>query len=196
LPSDNYFLYDYLCFEQHHSVISYDNSYFHIYRHRRLNGKYRTNLHTVNSDEYNNFRVWNDNLMFIVKEDFANYTPPYPDTFMLESTVWEGLLFKLNQYSLSPDVYRFYNDVENQLEASGRMFDPANPQIRGNITCVNDSSKIILGVFSARDVSVRYAYFYLNRRNQTYSRKLDSFPELWLDTCSWGQPASWILPPI
>lgn len=196
LPSDNYYLYDYLCYEQHHSVINYEINYYHIYRHRRLNGKYRTNLHTVNGDEYNNFRVWNDNLMFIVKSDFVSYIPPIPDTFTFISTAWEGLLFKLNQYSISPDVFRFYNDVENQLEASGRMFDPANPQIRGNITCVNDSSKIILGVFSARDVSVRYAYFYLNRRNQTYSRKLDSFPELWLDTCSWRQPASWVLPPI
>ena len=199
LPSNNMYIYDYMAYEQHRSTVKMDsnaiNSY-NIYRHRRLSYKYANIIHAVNADEFGQNRVRNEKLMFISRFDMVNYNPVVPDTFMVLNTFFEGLLFKLKQYSLSADAYNYYALVEDQLEAEGRMFDPASPQVTGNITCITDSSKTVVGVFSACDVAVRYNYFHVNSRGLTDSRKLDGFPELWLDTCSWRKPDTWIRPPF
>jgi hypothetical protein len=102
----------------------------------------------------------------------------------------------MNQKSISSDAYSFYSDVEKQFEAEGRLFDPVSPQLTGNITCTNNESNKVIGVFYAFDETEKIAYLYSNSENQTYSSILDSMPELWLDTCSWSQPDDWISPPI
>jgi len=194
LPSDNYYLYHYRAYEEHHSEIRYNFDDYHIYRHRPLSGKYSNIIHTVNADEFGNFEVRNDELMYILTDDLKNYEPIYPDTFELMSTRFEGLLFKLSQYSLSPDAYTFYRDAEDQLEAEGRLFDPSFAQVTGNIECISDPEVEVKGVFYAADVNDYYAYLYISTRNQTYSLQIDTFPELWLDTCSWTRPDDWIKP--
>jgi hypothetical protein len=196
LPSDNYYLYHYTGYEEHHSFIQYELTEYQIFRHRHLSGKYSNIIHTVNADEFGDFEVKNEKLLFIVTNDMTNYDPIVPDTFTVNGTRWEGLLFRLEQLSLSSDAYTFYRDAEQQLAAEGHLFDPTFTQITGNITCVSDPPKRVVGVFYAADISVRYAYFYINYRNHTYTQEIDSFPELWLDTCSWGRPEDWIVPPF
>ena len=196
LPSDNYYFYGYKAYEEHHTLLRYDYNDYEIYRHRQLSGKYSNNIHTVNADEFGNFEVRNDELMYVIIDDMTNYVPIYPDSFELVRTRFEGLLFKLSQYSISPDAYTFYRDAEEQLEAEGRLFDPSYTQLTGNIECVSETKQEVKGVFYASDVSDYYTYMYVNSRNQTYSAKIDGFPELWLDTCSWGKPSDWIRPPF
>lgn len=134
--------------------------------------------------------------MFIARDDMTNYIPKVADTIIIMNTRFEGVIFRLKQYSISPDVYNYYSSVEDQLLAEGRMFDPASPQVVGNISCITDSTKHVIGVFSASDVALRENYFHVNSRGNTYSKRLDSLPELWMDTCSWGRPESWIIPPF
>ena len=196
LPSDNFYFYQYIAYEEHHSYLRYLISEYQIYRHRRLSAKYSNIIHTVNADEFGNFKVRDDELMYIEIADLRNYEPIFPDSFTLTNTRFEGLLFKLSQYSLSSDAYTFYRDAEDQLNAEGRLFDPAFTQITGNIECVSEPVEKVKGVFYAADVSDYYAYMHINTSEQTYSKKLDSFPELWLDTCSWGAPDDWIRPPF
>jgi hypothetical protein len=134
--------------------------------------------------------------MFIITEDMTNYIPVYPDTLTLIGTYFEGLLFNLRQLSLSPDAYAYYRDAEKQLEAEGRLFDPAYVQPSGNIECISDPERKVIGVFSASDVNECFVYMYVNYNGRTYTNRIDSFPELWLDTCSYGMPDSWIKPPF
>jgi len=197
LESDNYYRYEFSAFEEHLTLLSpAPGSTWYMYEHRPLNRKYSGNIHTVNADEYGNFMVRNDRYLFIITDDMVNYTPEYPDTLDFVSTHFQGLLFTLRQYSLSPDAYRFYNDAEKQLEAEGHLFDPAYTQITGNIKCLTDNEKLVVGVFYTPDISIHHAYFYINLLDRTYSRELESLPELWLDTCSWRKPDSWISPPF
>ncbi len=196
LPSDNYYLYHYKAYEQHRSALRYNYNDYTIYRHRPLSGKYSNIIHTVNADEFSDFEVRNDELMFIITDDMRNYEPIYPDSFELMGTSFEGLLFKLSQLSLSPDAYTFYRDAEQQLEAEGRLFDPTFPQVTGNIECISNPEEKVVGVFYAADVNDYYAYMYINSKNQTYSISLETFPKLWLDTCSWIRPDDWIRPPF
>ena len=194
LPSDNFYLYKYKAYEEHHTRLQYEYDYYELYQHRRLSGKYSNIIHTVNADEFGDLKVREDELVFIIASDMRNYEPVYPDTFTFVSTRFEGLLFKLQQYSLSSDAYRYFRDAEDQLNAEGHLFDAAYAQVTGNIECITDPERKVIGVFYASDISEYIAYMYINSRNQTYSQKLDELPELWLDTCSWHLPEDWIRP--
>jgi hypothetical protein len=196
LPTENYYLYSWKAYEEQHSLLNQGISYYDIYRHRNLNNKYSNIIHTVNADEYYNSQVRNEKVFFIIKGDMTNYEPIFPDSFVLVENAFEGLLIKLQQKSISADAYKFYTDVENQLAAEGRLFDPISPQLVGNMSCISDESKRVVGVFYATDIEEKTSYFYINSRNRTYSRHIDSLPELWLDTCSWGIPEGWISPPF
>ena len=200
LPSNNYYMYKYVGYEQHHTYFQYSSafgiSYYNIYRHRGLSSRYANTIHTANADEFNDFKLRNDVLLFIAEEDMRHYNPIVPDSFTILSTNFEGLVFKLEQLSISPDVYTFYHDIENLLAAEGRLFDPAASRVRGNITCVSDTTREVVGVFAATDVDIYYSYFHLRTSDHIFSAELDSMPELWLDTCSWQKPESWISPPF
>lgn len=196
LPFNNYYFYKYLAYEQHKTTIRLGINDVFLYGHRRLSGKYSSNLVIGNADEFGNYALRTKKVLFIAKEDMVTYDPRIPDTIELISTRFEGLIFKLQQYSLSPDAFEFWNDAVTQLEAKGRLFDPVSPQLHGNIRCVSDSLQKVVGVFYASDVSERISYFYINTRDQAITRDIESMPELYLDTLLWGRkPDDWIDPP-
>lgn len=196
LPSDNYYLYNHKAYLQcHNYFIDELGMIYEKFHHLSLSSRYSGNIHTINADEYGNFSVRNDEYMYITLEDLRNYDPYNPDSAELDRKRFEGLLIKLNQYSLSPDAYTFYRDVEEQLDAEGRLFDPSFTQLTGNIQCVSEEEQKVIGVFYAADISDYYACLYINSRNQTYSTQIDSFPELLLDTSSSSMPDDWIRTP-
>jgi hypothetical protein len=135
-------------------------------------------------------------MLFISKKDMSDYIQPF-DTiwYTLVNNWFDGLLFKLEQLSISDNAYSFWRDAELQLEADGRLFDPVASQLKGNIRCITDSTKEVIGIFNASHVSERYAYLYINYENKTTSLDIDGFPTLYLDTCSWIRPDDWIRRP-
>jgi hypothetical protein len=199
LPSNNMYVYGYRAYEQHRTTVKLgeqDINSHNLYRHRCLSSKYANIIHTVDADEFGNFWVRNEELMFVSRLDMTTYYPIVPDTFIILNTFFEGLIFELKQYSVSADAFDYYSEAEAQLAAEGRMFDPASPQLTGNIICTSDSSQTVVGVFSACDVAVWYNYFHVNKRGLTNSRGLTEFPVIYLDTCSWVKPETWITPPF
>lgn len=85
-----------------------------------------------------------------------------------------GFLFKLKKYSLTENAYKYYVNVENQLNSSQKLFDPLPSQLIGNIRCVSQNSRLALGIF---DVSSREDLFYnLYTGNQIRIFQVDSFP--------------------
>jgi hypothetical protein len=87
-----------------------------------------------------------------------------------------GFLFKLKKYNLSENAYKYYINVENQLNSSQKLFDPLPSQLIGNIKCVNKNNKLVLGIF---DVSSREDLFYdLYPGNQIRIFQVDSFQYL------------------
>ena len=196
LSSDNYYLYGYEAYLQCHNCFKTDQGYCENYHHLPLTSYYSSNIHTVNADEFNDFQVRNDELMYINLNDLRNYDPYNPDSLELVLQLFEGLLIKLSQYSLSADAYIFYRDAEKQLEAEGRLFDPSYTQLVGNITCDSEPEENIKGVFYAADVSNYYAYMYIGEGNRAFSLEIDSFPELFLNTDVSRMPEDWISPPF
>ncbi len=63
-------------------------------------------------------------------------------------------IIEIKQYRLNEDSYNYYKAVKKQSEAEGKIFDPIISQLRGNITCVSDPSKVVFGFFEASNLSV------------------------------------------
>ena len=59
---------------------------------------------------------------------------------------------RVNQYTMNSDSYRFYKDANTQLSANGKIFDPIAAQLYGNMKCINNSSKVVLGLFEVSSV--------------------------------------------
>jgi hypothetical protein len=59
---------------------------------------------------------------------------------------------RVSQYTMNNDSYLFYKKADNQLSASGKIFDPITSQLYGNMKCVNDPSKKVLGLFEVSSV--------------------------------------------
>ena len=66
--------------------------------------------------------------------------------------------FILNQLSISPEAYNFYQRLSRQLEISGSIFDAPPAEIRGNFFSTIDTDEVIIGFFGAYDVS-KYEVF-------------------------------------
>jgi len=60
---------------------------------------------------------------------------------------------RINQYTMNQNSFKFYQDANSQLAASGKIFDPVASQLTGNMKCINNPSKIVLGLFEVSSVS-------------------------------------------
>jgi len=70
-------------------------------------------------------------------------TPLYPQIYYY---------LRVNQYTMTDDAYRFYKAANNQLAATGKIFDPITSQLYGNMKCISNPSKIVLGLFEVSSV--------------------------------------------
>jgi hypothetical protein len=59
---------------------------------------------------------------------------------------------RVSQYTMNNDSYLFYKKANNQLSASGKIFDPITSQLYGNMKCINDPSKKVFGLFEVSSV--------------------------------------------
>lgn len=74
----------------------------------------------------------------------------------------------LHQYTLNPDSYRFYYSLHEQMSAEGHIFDPIATQLQGNMKCVSNPDRIVLGHFEAS--SYQGKVFLLNPEPITENR--------------------------
>jgi len=110
-----------------------------------------------------------------------------------EDEVFDGWILILYQYGLSKSAHGYYDDLNNQLESEGRLFDPLYVQARSNMECVNDPGQIILGNFEISTIKesryhVRFisdekgylvkpiTYFYDIPQS---GEQLDEIPDFW-----------------
>jgi hypothetical protein len=63
----------------------------------------------------------------------------------------------IDRYTLNPLAAGYYADMAAQLSSEGRLFDPVAVQLTGNMRCVTETGRRVLGFFEASQV-VRRAY--------------------------------------
>jgi hypothetical protein len=79
-------------------------------------------------------------------------------------------------YSISADVYDYYESIKEQLTAENEIFSPVPTRIRSNIFCVNNDAVSVVGVFEASSMLTLFmkciiSYGYLS------STELQSLPD-------------------
>ena len=96
--------------------------------------------------------------------------------------------------TISADAYSYYQSVANQLEAANRIFDPVPSQIVGNIHCINNPSKIVLGLFEvSSNVLVNEAFSWNDGSKIYHKKNLMSYPSVIVDGClNNSYPAFWV----
>ncbi len=95
-----------------------------------------------------------------------SYRVQIPDT----ATYFMGWICIFNQYALSEQAWQYYDDLNSQLSAEGKLFDPLYTQAAGNMKCVTDPGKVILGNFEITSVR-EHRYFVWHQGNDNYSIK-------------------------
>ncbi len=69
-----------------------------------------------------------------------------------------GWILIMYQYGISKTAYQYYNDLNSQLEANGKLFDPMYVQAQSNIKCVNNKDQLVLGIFEISRIK-EYRFF-------------------------------------
>ncbi len=122
---------------------------------------------------------------------------PQSFIFFAGSPDW-GLLYLnrriiiLRQYALNQDAYLFYKGLREQLSSEGMLFDPIPGQLTGNMKCISDPGKQVLGLF---EVSATYTSTFAlvnepineNRTGIWRIHDLDYLPD---NDCSYEMPPS------
>ncbi|WP_163321947.1 DUF4249 domain-containing protein [Draconibacterium mangrovi] len=64
-----------------------------------------------------------------------------------EEHIFSGWIVILYQHGITKSAYNYYDDLNKQLEAGGKIFDPLYVQARSNLRCTTNSDQKILGNF-------------------------------------------------
>jgi hypothetical protein len=73
---------------------------------------------------------------------------------------FEAIFITVKQFRINQDVYEFYYKVNEQLQAQNRIFDPIALKITGNMSCINNPDKLVLGVFEVASVNSLTIFFH------------------------------------
>jgi hypothetical protein len=61
----------------------------------------------------------------------------------------------------------YYKSLDAQMQSEGKLFDPIAAQLTGNIKCITDPNKKVIGFFEAS--SVNYSAYIVDFRNLSNS---------------------------
>jgi len=95
-------------------------------------------------------------------------------------------------YSISPDVYQYYNSVGRQLSGNDRIFAPVASQVKSNIQCTTDPSQKVIGVFEAASRTIVYKAFGWKDLTIYKSKELPWFPEVGKGSSVSFPPDFWV----
>lgn len=106
-------------------------------------------------------------------------------------TVFIGWIYIAQQYAISEQTYLYYKDLNNQLTAEGKLFDPLYTQARGNISCITDPKKVILGNFEISTVREHRFYVQPMSDNKYFIKRIPYFWYIPEDGKIFNQQPEW-----
>jgi hypothetical protein len=118
----------------------------------------------------------------------------YPGLFVLHTRIDRRALI-VRQYSLNDEAYLYYRELSGQLQSEGSIFDPIAVQLYGNMKCLNQPEKLVLGFFEASgyhsETFVLPGEPLMPRR--AYYKKVSDLDHLPQHDCSFDmRPALWL----
>lgn len=82
------------------------------------------------------------------------FAPYFPNQIkylgLLDTLLFDNTRVFINKiYTLNDASFAYHKAKNEQINTSGRFFDPIASQPPGNMTCINDPKKMVLGLFEA-----------------------------------------------
>ena len=109
-----------------------------------------------------------------------------------DTLISNGWIIIVDQYGTTSGSYNYHQQLNNQLAASGSLFDPIQTQINGNLTCKTNPSKIVFGYFDLNSYrQVRYFMFLSSPLAAIKLRQLYDFPFIPENGLANGFPPDW-----
>jgi|WetSurMetagenome_2_1015567.scaffolds.fasta_scaffold73901_2 hypothetical protein len=96
--------------------------------------------------------------------------------YPISTTYSTSFYYHLQQYTISKEGSKFWRSVKNQSEASGKLFDPVEQQIFGNIHCISDSSIVAFGFFNVASFCDKMIWVELTNDGHKGVKKVDIMP--------------------
>lgn len=87
-----------------------------------------------------------------------------------------GWIVSMHVYSISANVYNYYNSIAQQLNGTNLIFAPVPSQIKNNISSVGEGNEKVIGVFEAGSEIIFYKGFSWVNDEVYYSVDLDFYP--------------------
>jgi len=112
----------------------------------------------------------------------VNHFPLSRHYYELRPDEWPDRFFlQVKLYTLNEDALAYYREVEKQVSATGRLFDPIATQVRSNMQCVNRNGITVLGFFEVSSF-VKQTYLVRpltgeNRVEYKITYDMDSIPD-------------------
>ncbi len=99
--------------------------------------------------------------------------------YMPDTMSFMGWVYIIDQFGINEDSYNYYKDLNQQLGAEGRIFDPVYIQLQGNISCETDPGKVVLGNFEITTYNeARYYIFYSRVKETFHVHKIEYFYDI------------------
>jgi hypothetical protein len=113
---------------------------------------------------------------------------------MNDADYFFGWIVKIEQYSITREAFVFWTDIQKLEESEGEIFDPIATQLRGNMSCITDENKLMLGLFEVASKRNNPAFVNYYPTGHNYLGKRieinDPFPDNgWKDTIP---PQFWV----
>jgi hypothetical protein len=132
----------------------------------------------------------------IIKKKPLVFLPYHWDLTGTDSTtpiMNAGWIVSATLSSISPEAFKFYLSISEQLNAGAKMFDPIPSQIKGNMHCTTDSTRVALGLFEVTSQTTKNLAFswYPGEKSITVANVNDIGPLE--DECDTGfMPSYWV----
>ena len=88
--------------------------------------------------------------------------------YMPDTMSFMGWVYIIDEFGINEDSYNYYKDLNQQLGAEGRIFDPVYIQLEGNIKCETDPGKEVLGNFEITTYSESRYFIFYNRAQEAF----------------------------
>jgi hypothetical protein len=92
-----------------------------------------------------------------------------------------GKILQTRLYALNQTSSVYYQELNKQLSFQGKLFDPIAVQVQGNVKCISNPDKIVLGLFEVSSCTTRsYWYTYDYGKGEAYyhpERDLSDLPD-------------------
>ena len=98
----------------------------------------------------------------------VEFFPFKEEIYLGDNERGSGWIYIISEYQITQNTFNFYRDLNNQLNATGKIFDPMHVQARNNVVCTSNPDKLVLGNFEISTLKEYRYYIHLDEQTNNH----------------------------